>query len=82
MSVIGSSPVADQLGPGAILWAGSKVLWVRNGGDEGLSCVDPKTGAILENWDAIQGPVTSIGGHAYAVQGDLVRLNLNAACAG
>jgi len=82
LNVIGSSAVSSQLGPGAILWSGDKVLWVRNGGDEGLSCVDPKTGAIREYWDGIQGPVSSIAGHAYAVQGDVVRLNLNAACPG
>jgi hypothetical protein len=82
LTVIGSSPVADQVGPGAILWSGGKVLWVRNGGDEGLSCVNPMTGAILEHWDAVQGPVSSITGHAYAVVGNVVRLNLNAACTG
>lgn len=79
---IGSSEVGSQVGPGAVLWPGQKVLWVRNGGDEGLSCVDPKTGSILEHWDNVQGPVTSIAGHAYGVQGDLVRLNLNSTCSG
>jgi hypothetical protein len=82
LQVVGSSEVSTQLGPGAILWPGQSVLWVRNGGDEGLSCVDPKTGKILEYWDGVQGPVTSITGHAYGVQGDLVRLNLSSACTG
>ena len=82
LQVIGTSPVGDGVGPGAILWPGSQVLWVRDGGDEGLSCVDPKTGAILEQWLALQGPVVSTPGHAYGIQAGLQPLGLNAACAG
>ena len=33
------------LGPGAIVWPGASVLWVRSGGSEALSCVDPQTGS-------------------------------------
>ena len=82
LRVTGTSPVGAGVGPGAILWPGSQVLWVRNGGDEGLSCVDPKSGAILEQWLAVQGPVTSVPGHAYGVQAGLQPLGLNASCPG
>lgn len=82
LQLVGSSEVASQIGPGTVLWPGQSVVWVRNGGDEGLSCIDPKTGAILEHWTGVQGPVTSLAGHAYGVQGDLVRLDLNGECAG
>jgi hypothetical protein len=82
LKTIGSSPVNDRVGPGAILWPGAHVLWVRSGADEGLFCVDPKSGDILEEWLSVQGPVTSTKGRAYAVVGNVVRLNLNAACVG
>ena len=82
LKVIGSSPVGDEVGPGAILWPGADVLWVRNGGNEGLSCVDPKTGAILEQWLAVQGPVVSGPGHAYGIQSGLQPLSLTGGCTG
>lgn len=86
---VGTSPVGHEVGPGAILWAGRSVLWVRNGGDEGLSCVDPATGAVLQRWPAVQGPVASVPGVALGI-GDLdgssgtgtSRLDLNSRCAG
>jgi hypothetical protein len=81
LQIVGSSPVNESVGPGAILWPGENVLWVRSGGDQGLYCVDPKSGDVLEKWPDVQGPVTSIAGRAYAVVGNVVRLNLNAACA-
>jgi hypothetical protein len=64
---VGGSPVTRQVGPGAILWAGQSVLWVRDGGDEGLSCVDPSSGAILQQWPAVQGPVASVTGAAFGL---------------
>jgi len=79
---IGTSPVGAQVGPGAILWPGENVLWVRNGGDTTLSCVDPRTGAILQQWLAVQGPVASVRGHAYGIQAGLQPLILNGACTG
>jgi glutamine cyclotransferase len=82
LKVVGTSPVGDSVGPGAILWPGEKVLWVRNGGDTTLSCVDPKTGAVLEQWLAVQGPVVSTTGHAFGIQAGLQPLVLNGACAG
>jgi hypothetical protein len=72
-----------ELGPGAIVWPGASVLWVRSGGSEGLACVDPQTGALLEQWDAVQGPVASVRGHAYAASdGSLDELSLAGGCTG
>jgi hypothetical protein len=83
LRAVGTSPVGSQVGPGAILWAGQDVLWVRDGGDEQLSCVDPSTGTILEQWTAVQGPVTSVAGHAYGVQTGVQPLTpLSGACTG
>lgn len=82
LQVIGTSPVGDQVGPGAILWPGTSVLWVRNGGDEQLSCVDPKTGEILEIWVAVEGPITSVEGRAFGIHSGLQRLALFHTCPG
>jgi hypothetical protein len=72
-----------QLGPGAIVWPGESVLWVRSGGSEALSCVDPQTGAVQEQWDTVQGPVASVRGHAYAASdGSLEQLSLAGSCTG
>jgi hypothetical protein len=72
-----------ELGPGAIVWPGASVLWVRSGGSEALSCLDPQTGALLEHWDAVQGPVASVRGHAYAASdGSLEQLSLAGDCTG
>jgi hypothetical protein len=72
-----------DLGPGAVVWPGESVVWVRAGGSEALSCIDPKTGAVLEQWDEIQGPVSSVLGHAYAASdGSLEQLGLVAGCKG
>ena len=72
-----------ELGPGAIVWPGASVLWVRSGGSEGLACVDPQSGVLLEQWDAVQGPVASVRGHAYAASdGSLDRLSLAGGCTG
>ncbi len=79
----GGSPVEAQLGPGAIVYPGTSVLWVRNGADEGLSCVDPATGAVLEQWESVQGPVASVPGAAVAIDGAfLLRPQLLGRCAG
>ncbi len=78
-----SSPVNADLGPGAILWAGQHVLWVRSGGSEQLDCVDPTTGDSLQTWNTVQGPVTSVSGSAYAADNGLLqKLTLDAACKG
>jgi hypothetical protein len=71
------------LGPGAIVWPGASVVWVRSGGSEGLACVDPQSGALLEQWPAVQGPVASVRGHAYAASdGSLDQLSLAGDCTG
>jgi hypothetical protein len=71
------------VGPGAIIWPGQHVLWVRHGGDERLDCVEPVTGKVLQTWPEIQGPVSSVVGAAYAVHnGLLLRLTLEAGCSG
>jgi hypothetical protein len=72
-----------DLGPGAIVWPGESVVWVRAGGSEALSCFDPKTGAVLEQWDTVQGPVASVVGRAYAASdGSLEQLSLAGGCKG
>ena len=72
-----------QLGPGAIVWPGASVVWVRSGGSEGLTCIDPQSGAVLEQWDAVQGPVLSVRGDAYAMSdGSLDQLSLAGDCTG
>jgi hypothetical protein len=72
-----------ELGPGAVVWPGASVVWVRSGGSEGLTCIDPQSGAVLEQWDAVQGPVLSVRGHAYAVSdGSLDQLTLAGDCTG
>jgi|GEM_PF-2175279 len=74
---------ALALGPGAVVWPGASVVWVRSGGSEGLSCVDPQTGALLEHWDAVQGPVASVRGYAFASSdGSLDQLSLSGDCTG
>ena len=83
IGAVGSSLNNVELGPGAIVWPGESVLWVRAGGSEALSCVDPKTGAVLEQWDEVQGPVASVHGHAYAASdGSLEQLSLAGGCKG
>jgi hypothetical protein len=77
----GADPL--ELGPGAIVWPGASAVWVRSGGSEGLACIDPQSGALLEQWPAVQGPVASVPGHAYAVSdGSLDQLNLTGDCTG
>ena len=72
-----------ELGPGAIVWPGASVVWVRSGGSEGLTCIDPQSGAVLEQWDAVQGPVFSVRGNAFGVSdGSLDQLTLTGDCTG
>ena len=73
----------DSLGPGAIVWPGASVVWVRSGGSEGLACIDPQSGALLEQWPAVQGPVASVRGYAFAASdGSLDQLSLSGDCTG
>jgi hypothetical protein len=74
---------ALALGPGAIVWPGASVVWVRSGGSEGLACIDPQSGALLEQWPAVQGPVASVRGGAFAASdGSLDQLSLSGDCTG
>jgi hypothetical protein len=74
---------ALALGPGAIVWPGASVVWVRSGGSEGLACIDPQSGALLEQWPAVQGPVASVRGYAFAASdGSLDQLSLSGDCTG
>jgi DNA-binding beta-propeller fold protein YncE len=83
LRVTGTSPVSQEVGPGAVLWPGSSVVWVRNGGDVGLSCIDPTDGRVLQQWLAVQGPAASIHGAAIAANdGQAIRLVLDGGCAG
>jgi hypothetical protein len=78
-----TAPDALALGPGAIVWPGSSVVWVRSGGSEGLACIDPQSGALLEQWPAVQGPVASVRGAAFAASdGSLDQLSLSGDCTG
>ncbi|MFZ0157485.1 MAG: hypothetical protein WAL50_00530 [Kineosporiaceae bacterium] len=84
LGVVGGSAASQGSGVGAIAWAGSSVVWVRNGSDEGLSCVRASDGVVERRWDAVQGPVASndrVG--AFAVHNGLVyRLPLSEVCPG
>jgi hypothetical protein len=80
---IGTSPANENVGPGAVVWPGNGVVWVRHGGDEGLDCLDPADGRVMQSWPAVQGPVTSTGGTALAVHDSSpLWLTLNKQCAG
>jgi len=73
----------SQVGPGAVVWAGESVLWVRHGGDTRTDCVDAHNGRVIQTWPNIQGPVSSVAGAAYGVNdGGLRRLSLDPACKG
>lgn len=82
LRVVGTSPIGAKAGPGSIVWPGQNIVWARGGGNEQLGCLDPKTGAVLETWNAVQGPVTSVGGSAFGVEQGLQQLNLSGGCTG
>jgi hypothetical protein len=83
LEVAGISELNDQLGPGAILWAGTDSLWVRGGADDSISCLDPTSGAIRQQWRANLSSIASLPGMAVAVfQPNLVQLEVTKACAG
>jgi hypothetical protein len=66
LAVVGTSPVDAEVGPGATVWAGEDVVWVRSGGSEGLACIATRTGAVQARWPSIQGPVVSSAGLVFA----------------
>lgn len=84
LTVSGTSEVNEQVGPGAVVSGGYDSLWVKDGTDEGLSCVNPGTGAIWQQWlvgvatvASTQGPV-AIGVN----QPNLVQLTVGGRCPG
>jgi hypothetical protein len=66
LNVIGASPVDAVVGPGAIVWGGEDVVWVRSGDSEDLACLASGSGSVLAHWSGIQGPVVSGAGLAFA----------------
>lgn len=84
LAVLGTSTVVAVNGPGAWVWPGERVVWVRNGGDTGLTCVAAGSGQPLQRWDSVQGPVASSWQDgAFAVhEGTLYRLPAAGGCAG
>ena len=83
LQVTGTSPINDQVGPGAILAAGVSSLWVRGGADDTVSCLDPASGAVLRQWRRAGGPIVSLPGIALTVSPpNLYQLALGDGCAG
>jgi hypothetical protein len=83
LQIAGTSEVNEQVGPGAILSGGVESLWVRNGADEGMSCLDPTTGAIRQQWRTGAETVASLTRVAVGVnRHNLVQLVLTAGCPG
>lgn len=82
LQVVGSSAISAMLGPGAVVWPGQHVVWVSAGGDGSVSCINPVSGAVHAEWNAARGPVTSVGGSAYALNPNVVPLLLTGGCTG
>lgn len=83
LQVSGTSPVNDTVGPGAILSAGAAALWVRDGADQTLSCLDPVSGAVRRQWQRGGDTIASVPGAALTVSSpNLYQLTLGDECAG
>jgi hypothetical protein len=67
LGVTGGSPVESEVGPGAIIWPGEDLVWVRSGASENLACLAANSGAVQARWSGIEGPVVSQGGLAFAL---------------
>ena len=73
----------SQVGPGAVVWAGESVLWVRHGGDTRADCVDAQDGR--RHPDVVEHSRPGVLGRrrGFAVNdGGLQRLTLDPACKG
>ena len=57
--MVGTSPLGLEVGPGAVVWPGRGVVWVRSGGSEDLACMSSTNGAVQARWHDITGPVVS-----------------------
>jgi len=79
-----SSLVVNQLGPGGwIESAGDRDVWVRRAGDDdGLWCVDGRSGTVLQYWPRVPGAVTSHRGGAYVLSGGALVPLILAGCGG
>ena len=83
LQVAGTSPINDQVGPGAIVSAGVSSLWVRNGADQTVSCLDPTSGSVRRQWQRGGDRVVSLPGAAVTVSApNLYQLALGDGCAG
>jgi DNA-binding beta-propeller fold protein YncE len=83
LQVAGTSPVNGTVGPGAILSAGASALWVRDGADKTLSCLDPVSGAVRRQWQRGGDTIASVAGAALTVSPpNLYQLTLGDECAG
>jgi hypothetical protein len=75
--------VESKVGPGATVWAGQHVLWVTYGEGDGVSCLDPRTGAELGTFTGPIAPVTSWAATLYSADTDVpAGLPLNHRCPG
>jgi hypothetical protein len=83
LQVAGTAGISDQLGPGAIVTAGTNSLWVQGGADDNVYCLSPETGTVRQQWRANLNSIASLPGMAIAVlQPNLVQLEVTKACAG
>jgi DNA-binding beta-propeller fold protein YncE len=83
LQVAGTSPINDQVGPGAIVSAGVSSLWVRDGADQTVSCLDPVSGSVRRQWQRGGDTVVSLPGAALTVSApNLYQLALGDGCAG
>jgi hypothetical protein len=78
------SPLANELGPGAVVVAaGHRDVWVRNGaGGRILYCMDGRSGDKSQQWADAPGGVTSQNGVAYVGSGTSVRPLIMGVCVG
>jgi hypothetical protein len=83
LEVIGTTPMNDLIGPGAVVWPGAAVVWVENNGGS-ATCVDASTGAVLSRPLAGNAKVGSAAvGVGWSVEGGfLTKLSLPASCPG
>lgn len=84
LQVVAHGDPEFDLGPGAEIWPGQNVLWV-SGGTSSVSCVDPTSGAVYEQWGlSVAGPVGSVGGIAYGINtmSGVVPLTMRDGCTG
>jgi hypothetical protein len=85
LRVVQVSPLASQVGPGAVLLAaGTDSLFIGSGsGAQKLWCIEGRDGTPVQHWPVFTDRVASSSGAAYAASGGgLVRLDLAPGCIG